>query len=114
MVWRSHRDRRHPPRILQPGGLGGVVLPSPVPKKLGTGGTLSMVWRSHRDRRHPPAVLILVLEAESTYLAPQFGADGFGDGFGVMAHGGLALGFNHDAGEGFGAAVTDNYAAGVL
>ena len=43
----------------------------------------------------------------------EFGADGVGDGVGVVAHEGFGFGFDHDAGEGFGAAVTDDDAAGV-
>ena len=45
-------------------------------------------------------------------LNAEFGADGVGDGVGVVGHGGVVFGFDHDAGEGFGAAVTDDDATG--
>ena len=43
----------------------------------------------------------------------EFGADGVGDGVGVVVHEGFGFGFDHDAGEGFGAGVADDDAAGV-
>ena len=46
-------------------------------------------------------------------LDAEFGADGVGDGVGVVAHEGFGFGFDHDAGEGFGAGVADDDAAGV-
>src|SRR6185437_12268150 len=45
-------------------------------------------------------------------LRTQFGADGIGDGGGVVVHVGFGFGFDHDAGEGFGAGVADDDAAG--
>ena len=46
-------------------------------------------------------------------LDAEFGADGGGDGVGVVAHAGLGFGLDHDAGEGLGAGVADDDAAGV-
>ncbi len=47
-------------------------------------------------------------------LDPKLSADGVGDGLGVALHGFVAFGFDHDAGQGFGAAVADDDAAGVF
>ena len=47
-------------------------------------------------------------------LDAEFGTDGGGYELGVVAHGWLALGFDHDSGQGFGAAVADDYATGVF
>ena len=48
-----------------------------------------------------------------TALYAEFGADGGGDGLGVVAHERLGFGLDHDAGESFGAGVADDDAAGV-
>ena len=53
------------------------------------------------------------LHASIEVLDAEFGADGVGDGVGVVVHGGFGFGFDHDAGQGFGAAVADDDAAGV-
>ena len=41
----------------------------------------------------------------------EFGADGVGDGVGVVAHEGLGFGLDHNASEGFGTGVADDDAA---
>ena len=46
-------------------------------------------------------------------LDAEFRADGLGYGFGVVLHLGGVFGFDHYAGERFGAGVADHYAAGV-
>jgi hypothetical protein len=46
-------------------------------------------------------------------LNAEFGADGVGDGVGVVAHEGFGFSFDHDAGEGLGAAVANDDAAGI-
>lgn len=43
-------------------------------------------------------------------LATEFGANGVGYGISVVAHQGLGLGFDHDAGEGLCAGVTNDNA----
>ena len=44
-------------------------------------------------------------------LGAELGADGISDGVGVVLHDDLALGLDHDPGEGFGAGVADDDAA---
>ncbi len=41
----------------------------------------------------------------------QFSTDSVGDSVGVVSHEGFGLGFDHDAGEGFGTAVADDDSA---
>jgi hypothetical protein len=49
---------------------------------------------------------------DAVALDAEFRADGVGDGGGVVVHGFGGFGFDHYAGEGFGAGVADDYAAG--
>src|ERR1017187_10387632 len=73
-----------------------------------------------RETSIPVSILILPraeiagCAKRGNLLYAEFVVDGLGDGGGVVAHLGFAFGFDHDAGEGFGAGVADDYAAGIL
>ena len=54
-----------------------------------------------------------LVQAAGVDLDAKLGADGSGDGGGVVVHEGLGFGLDHDAGEGLSAGVADDDAAGV-
>jgi hypothetical protein len=54
-----------------------------------------------------------LVQAAGVDLDAKLGANGSGDGGGVVVHEGFGFGLDHDAGEGLSAGVADDDAAGV-